>query len=91
MDTPTPRTDELYLNIQQADEDVAFNAMHDLARQLELEIAALTRERDEARNAIARYGCHLFGCLSIINTDLNPNPCTCGLSDWLSLTQYEGG
>lgn len=50
--TDTLRTDDLYLNVQQADEDTAFNAMHDLAMSLELELIA-EKEKHEAAASFA--------------------------------------
>lgn len=45
----TPRTDALYLNIQQSDPDEAFNNMHDHALRLERELAAARAQERDAR------------------------------------------
>ena len=58
---PTPRTDDVYLNVQQADEDTAFCAMHDHAKALELDLASLRAERDALRAALEKLCAALKG------------------------------
>jgi len=54
--TPTPRTDDLEFNlIEFCDNQIRFPKMSDHARKLELELTAVTEQRDRLAEAIRKH------------------------------------
>ena len=54
--TPTPRTDDLEFNlIEFCDNQIRFPKMSDHARKLELELTAVTEQRDRLAEAVKHY------------------------------------
>lgn len=46
---------------------------------IDAQLEAVTRERDEARDVLKRYGTHLYGCTYSDDTyNDGPWPCSCG-------------